>query len=175
MPKEHFVEDLSAILASDGALKAKEVPALIEDFKTRADLRFEEFLIHENLINRPQLLDALSKYYNMPALDVRGIFFDHHLVSMFPQDVLMRYIFIPYFQEGDVLVVVTAEPNDELDEIINTFVSYSPDFLVGYFRDIQDSIEEYSDIPLTEEIPMDEDIREEREEERHVEKDEEFG
>ncbi len=176
MAREHFVEEFSEILANDSALKRKEVPSLIEDFNRRSDLRFEEFLIHENVISRAQLLDALSKYYSMPSMDVRGIFFDHHLVSMFPQDVLVRHAFIPYFKDGDVLVVVTASPDDELDEIINKFVSYSPDYLVGYFRDILDSVEEYSDVALTDEPHMyDQDVREEREEEKHVEESEEFG
>lgn len=174
--REHFVQGLSDILAKNKAIQSKEIPALIEDFKTRSDLAFEEFLIDEGIINRPALLQALGEYYNVPPIDVIGIFFDHHLVTMFDEDVLMRHSFIPYERDGDVLSIIAAEPDDaELAEIIGKSVSYDVAFMVGYFRDIQDEVGEFYNLAVTEEEPEDEDLREERHEEKIEHEMEEWG
>jgi hypothetical protein len=166
----NFIDDFCSLLQRNRALKDRDVSALKKAFANRSDLTFEEFLIDENVISREDLLKALSEYYNMTALDVIGLFFDHHLVIMFPKDVLMRYNFIPYMKDGDVLAVIAGDPLDpNLSEIIGKFVSYDVEIYVGFFRDIQDEIEEFYDksvaeVDIPEERMQEKDRRESLEE-----------
>lgn len=160
--RNHFIEGFCEILHKHHALKDRDFNALKRAFADRSDLTFEEFLIDENIITRKELLEALSEYYHMPAIDVIGLFFDHHLVVMFPKDLLLRHNFIPYMRDGDVLAVVAGDPEDpDLVELIGKYVSYDVELYVGFFRDIQDEIEEFYDRSVAEV-----DIPEEREMER---------
>lgn len=169
--QKQFIAEIIAILQKNRALKELDTEALVKAFKGRSDLGFEEFLMSEGLINRDDLLEALSEYYHIPSFDVMGVFFERHLVDMFPKDILLRHNFIPYRQDGDVLIIITGQPDDpELAEVIGLYVSYDIDFLVGYFRDIQDEIEDFYDSPITEDLQAgDQDIRHEQEEEKEAE------
>jgi len=139
-----FIEKLCVILAQNKSLKNKEVGPLIEAFKRNSALNFEDFLIEEDIVSKEDLLHALSEYYNLPAIDVMGELCDHHLVSMFPKDVMLRNGFIPYERDGDVLIVIAARPNHpQLPEIIGKFVSYDVTFMVGLYRGISDMIQEF--------------------------------
>jgi hypothetical protein len=161
---DQFIDKFTEILHKNGALKGADAQALKRAFRRRLDIAYEEFLIDENIINREELLQALSEYYNLPSIDVEGEFFSHHLVTMFPKDLLLRHHFIPYDQDENILIVVAAEPDDPgLPEMIGNYVSYDVTFMVGYFRDIEEAIEEFYDRALTEDI-YDEDIREEQQE-----------
>lgn len=141
-----FITEFSTLLEKRGALKKQDAAALQQAFKKSSALSLEEFLLEEDLVSKEELIDALGAYYNLPALDVIGIFFDHHLVRMFPKDVMLRNGFIPYERDGDVLMVIAAKPNHpELAEIIGKFVSYDVTFMVGIFRDICDMVKEFYD------------------------------
>lgn len=141
-----FIDGLTAILIEKKALTHKSAADLRKAFAERSALAFEEFLLDEELVTKENLIEALAEYYNLPAMDVMGVFFDHHLVKMFPKDVMLRNGFIPYDRDGDVLIVVAARPNDpQLPEIIGKFVSYDVTFMVGYYRDICDMVKEFYD------------------------------
>ncbi len=148
---QSFIDEFCEILQRLHALKDRDVSALKKDFANRSDLTFEEFLIDEGIISRKDLLEALGEYYHMPAVDVMGLFFDHHLVVMFPKDVLLRNNFIPYMRDGDVLSVIAGNPEDpNLAEIIGKYVSYDVAIFAGFFRDIQEEIEDFYDLPVSE-------------------------
>lgn len=170
---ERFIDGIIDILRKNKALKRTDVDALKEDFKNRSDVAFEFFLIDENITDKEALLQALQEYYQVPALDVEGEFFDHHLLVMFPKDVLLRYCFIPYERDGVTLVIIASNPeNPDLLDAVGRYVSYDVTLMVGYCTDIEEQIEEYYDKAVTEE-PTDQDLREERAEEHEVEEMEE--
>lgn len=164
--RNHFINELCTILHRNHALKDRDVNALKREFADRSDLTFEEFLIDENIISRKELLEALGQYYNMTAIDVIGLFFDHHLVTMFPKDLLLRHNFIPYMRDGDVLAVIAGDPlDDDMIEQIGRYVSYDVELYVGFFRDIQDEIEEFYDRAVSEvDIPEERVMERERKE-----------
>jgi hypothetical protein len=173
-----FIDAFTTILHDQHALKGRDSHALKKAFKGRSDLAYQEFLIYEGIIDRQELLQALSTYYNMPSIDVRGIFFDHHLVTMFPKALLKRHNFIPYERDGNVLVCAAAEPRDpDLIILIGNYVSYDIVLTVGYFRDIWDQIGEFYDTsplgiiqtPIENLQTEDQDIRKEQETQKEVE------
>jgi hypothetical protein len=144
-----FVDCLTDICIAQGILGAQEKEPIKKTFYERSEPQFEQFLLDEGIVEKDQLLRALSEYYKLPAIDVVGNFFDHHLVRMFPKDVMLRNGFIPYDHEGDIMIVVAAEPDDEeLPALIGNFVSYDVTFMVGIFNDITDAVKEFYDEDL---------------------------
>lgn len=144
------IQGLCEFFEQNHVLKNRDAKALAQDFKNSGSGNFEEFVLEEGIISKEDLLDALSAYYQVAAFDVDGEFFDHNLVRMFPKDVMLRHRFIPLSHDGDVLIVVAADPADELlPEIIGRFVSYDVTFVVGLARDIDDAIKEFYDESIT--------------------------
>lgn len=145
-----FVDQLSFILVANKNLKLKDLPAIHKRFNEQSDLSFIDFLLEEGLVNKPDLLEALSEYYQVPALDVTGEFFDHHHLRFFPKSVMIRHFFIPYHRENDELTVVTANPNDpHLRVVIGKYVTHYIDYMVGLPQDIVDAVREYYDQSIT--------------------------
>ena len=162
-----IVDALCAIFEKKKLLNVSEISVLKDNFKKQSEVAFEDFLLEEGLLSKEQLLEALSELYQVPSLDVVGVFFEHHLVTMFPKDVMLRNIFIPYERDGDVLVVIAYNPNNNtLSEIIGNYVSYDATYFVGLPRDICDSVKEFFD-PSIEEQEADfipEEVKEKEEE-----------
>jgi hypothetical protein len=165
--KERFVQGLAAILVRQGVLTEKEGESVQEEFRRNSADSFEYFLLDEGLVEKEPLLIALSEYYQLPAVDVPGIFFRQVPIHFFPKDIMLRYVFIPLEEDEDVLPVITSDPeNEDLLPVISEYVSYEVSLRVGLRRDIEDAVKEFYDKPPTEEIPADVDAREERELER---------
>ncbi len=160
-----FITELCTILEKNKAIPRSDGERLKKLYKDRSDVQFEEFLLEEGFVDREDLLQALSIYYKIPSMDVIGIFFDHQLVRMFPKDIMMRKGFIPFQRDGDILMIVASNPDDDiLSGIIAQFVSYESTFLVGIRQDILEAIEEFSDPSIVGDIPMDSDHNEEERE-----------
>lgn len=140
------IEGIAAVLARHNLIELKDLAALRSSFEDRDDITFEDFLIEEGVVDRGDLLQALSEYYGVPQLDVVGEFFDHYLVRLVPKDVLLRHLFIPYLRENDNLWIVAAEPNNpHLPVVLGQYLSHNFSFMVALPQDIRDAIEEYYD------------------------------
>jgi hypothetical protein len=148
---QDFVEKFSTILQKQGTISAKRAEEFKKLFKQRSKATFVDFLQEEGFVERKDLLNALSTYYEKPAFDVVGHFFDEHYVHMFPVDVMVRNVFIPLEREENVLVVVAGDPaNEQLLPLIGNYVSYDIRFNVGLARDIIDAAREFSEYSIAE-------------------------
>jgi MshEN domain len=160
MKQEQFIDGLCHSFERQKVLKPEEIKELRRLYKDRSDVAFEYFVIDQGLITKEHVLQALQDYYKVPAIDVMGLEFDHHYLTMFPKDEMLRNGFIPYLREGEVLIVIARDPNDEkLLDIIGNYVSYDITFMVGLARDIGDMIEDYDDLSLTQpglDLPLEE-------------------
>lgn len=148
MKRHEIIDELSLILARKKIIDFNEAKVLAESFKERSDITFEDFLLEEQIVDKPELLEALSQYYQVPALDVVGEFFDHQFLRLIPKNVMIENLFIPYQRESDtdILWVVAAHPNNpNLRPIIGNHVSHHINFMVGIAQDIIDAIEEFYD------------------------------
>lgn len=151
MARETFAEKLCEILVKQGSIQAKEAPSMARAFAQSEHDYFDDFLLEEGFVDRPDLLDALSAYYKVPAFDVEGYFFETFLLHKFPKDFLLRHSVIPVMVDENMLIVVTNEPNkDGQETAMRQFVSYDINFLVGLRQDITDAIEDFYDRSLTE-------------------------
>lgn len=152
MNNKKFACDVADILAKElHIFPEKRAANLCDLFEKASHETFNDFIIGEGLVEKDDLLKALSIYYNVPSFDARGFFFDHHLVTMFPKGDLLRHGFIPLSHDGPTMIIIAADPsNSELPEIIGKYVSYDVTFVVGLRDDISDAIKEYYDLSLTE-------------------------
>lgn len=141
-----FVQRLSTSLLANQAITSKEADSLVTMFHDRAKGRVDNFLLDEGMVEREELLKALSDVYQVPYFDANGYFFDHDLLATFPKDVLISKGIIPLQVDEDILIVVASNPEDaELIDVIGHSVSYDVQFYVGIKRDILEAIEEYFD------------------------------
>lgn len=172
MKKEKtFVEGLTAILQKHNVLKEDEAKAAKKLFYDRSPAAFDDFLLEEGLVTRSALLNALSEYYQVPAFDVVGYFFDQQVLREFPKEFLLQNAIIPLERDENILPVIAAEPNDEdLLSEIGTQVSYDIQFMVGIRPDITDAVKEFYDISPAKDIPEDVDLHTEHLKEHDAEK-----
>lgn len=161
---ETFVDAFTKILFEQNAIKHDEALALKKVFFDRSKETFDDFLLEEGLASRTEILNALSQYYDVPAFDVVGHFFNHDKLHEFPKDFLLRNQIIPLEQDENILFMIASNPNDpELLPKIGNYVSYDIQFLVGIARDITDAVKEFYDKALSE-VPEDSDIQQEQRE-----------
>jgi len=139
-----FVQRLTTALLTNQKITQKEADSLVATFHDRAKGRVDKFLLDEGMIEREDLLEALSIIYQVPYFDVSGYFFENELLDLFSRDTLILKGVIPLQVEKDILIVVASNPEDpELLEVLGNSVSYDIQFNVGLHQDIIESIEEY--------------------------------
>lgn len=172
MAKNHtFVDQLIAIFIKRDVFTEAEGRIYREQFEESDHDSFEDFLMTEGLVSKEDLLDALSVFYKVPAVDVRGYYVDTELIRNFPKDFLLRNEILPLVMEEDFLVVAASTPNNsDLLPQLGNFTSEDIQFYVGLGVDIIDTVEEYYDKSVTE-VPDDIDLHQEREEQDEFERD----
>lgn len=144
--KPVFVSRLAASLVKLKVMSDGEAESFVKEFEGRSKGRIDEFLLDEGIVDRETLIKALQNTYGVPAYDVRGHFFNHQLVLLFPKDFLISKGIIPLDVDADIMTIVASNPeDDETLEVVGNYVPYSVNVVVGIRRDIVDAIEEYYD------------------------------
>jgi len=150
------------VLVELKCITAEDAVKLLATYHESDVDQFDEFLLSEGVVEKEQLLEALSEYYQVPSFDVVGYFFETHLVRMFDKDMLLRNEIIPLQVDENMMIVIAADPsNPELLFEIGENVSYDIRFYVGVARDICDAVKEYYDKADTQDS-QDQNIREEQ-------------
>lgn len=158
---KEFEVQLSEILVQHGVLAQEDIFAIHKAFHDSQIDLFDNFLLHEGLVDAEQLLSALSDYFEVPAFDVVGYFFETHYLHMFPKDMLLRDELIPLEVDENMMIMVTSNPdNPDLLIEIGECVSYDIRFYVGIGLDIIEAIEEFYDKADTED-DVDQDLQKE--------------
>lgn len=160
MEEQYFVDELTNILLKIRALDPEDAKGLAEAFENSRHESFDTFLLEEGFVDKEGLLKGLSLLYQVPYIDVDGYFFQTFLLQKFPKDLLLRNAIIPYQQDGNILIIVAADPSNEtLLDVIGENVSYDIQFNVGIYTDIIDAIETYYEHSLTEVVDENEQLR----------------
>jgi hypothetical protein len=106
-----YVEGLTDILVKLDMLPVEERVPTEEAFKHSGLDSFDDFLLEEGLIDREDLLRALSVFFQVPPFNVVGYFFETHLLHMFPKGFLLRNAIIPREVDENIMIMVASEPN----------------------------------------------------------------
>lgn len=155
-----YVKRLTDILVQIKAITPEMNADLEKNFAQSSHERFDDFLLEQGLVDKEDILKALSILYQVPYMDVDGYFFDSFLLQKFPMDFLMRNAIIPYEQDENMLLMVAADPEDpNLLPKIGAHVSYDIRFNVGIYTDIVNMIRMYYNKSLTEPVNEDEELR----------------
>ena len=145
-------KELSDILVVNGVMTESEGVAMRHEFEQSSQDNVVDFLIDEGIVSVSDMLVALSQYYQVPAFDVVGHFFERHYLTMFPKGFLLRSAIVPLEQDGNIMVIVASHPNNQdLLAEIGQYVSYDIQFRVGIAQDICDAVKEYYEESLTQE------------------------
>ncbi len=163
MPRgQTFVEGIAKILVERDIITEKMAQGFKDGFKNSAKDQFDDFLLEEGLVEKEDILMALSQYYKVPSFDVTGYFFYHTLLQKFPEDFLVRHAIIPLAVEGDMLMMVASNPNmPGLESLVREYVSWDINFMVGIKQDIISQIRDYYDKSIAA-LPEDEEALEQR-------------
>ena len=148
MNRNGFVEGLSVLLTHRKLIQPTDMVRLHIDFAQQDGVAFEDFLLEQGIVEREELLEALSQYYGVPQLDVVGTFFDHQFLRLLPLEVMLEHLVIPYLREegSDTLWVIAADPSDpHILELLGLYVTHDIAFMVGLPQDIRDALREYYD------------------------------
>jgi hypothetical protein len=146
MTNHHFVNRVAQAFVKLKVMSEAEAESFEKEFSGRSKGRVDEFLLDEGIVDRENLLKVLQSVYNIPSNDVRGHFFNHQILMLFPRDFLVNKSVIPLDIDNDILTIIVSNPeDDETMEMIGNYVPYSVNMLVGIRRDIIDAIEEYYD------------------------------
>ena len=81
--RETFAQALCEVLVKQRVVSEAEGRALARAFKSSEKENFDDFLLEEGLVDESVLLRALAQYYQLPAVDVTGYFFDTQLLRIF--------------------------------------------------------------------------------------------
>jgi len=157
---ESFEIGLLAILVRLEVIAAEDAIAIEKSFHDSDVDQLDDFLLREDIVSEDHLLNALSEYYQVPAFDVVGYFFERQYVRMFPKEMLLRNSIIPLEVDENIMIMVASAPSDpELLFEIGQYVSYDIQFYVGIGRNICDAVKEFYDAADTEDM-VDENINE---------------
>jgi hypothetical protein len=156
--RDNVVDGICKHLTDREVITPKRAQELRNLFKSSSIENFTDFLLEEGLIERNDILRAVSEHYQIPSFDVDGYFFDHALLNQLPKGMMLRHEIIPLRVDNDILIVIAADPSkqDELLEEIGKYVSYDVQFFVGISRDICDAVKEFHDEPVNEVSPDEE-------------------
>lgn len=164
MNKElHFAHEILRILHEQNSITKQQMATIEKLFESDTKRRLEEFLFEEDLVSKKEYLNALSTYFAVPAFDCAGVFFDTNLLHMFPKELLLESVCIPFEVDQNVLIMVANDP--ELPSILpdcGEYMSYDIRFMVGIANDIADAVKEYYDPSLTALVPDEIDYEEEK-------------
>lgn len=141
-----FVVRFSEALVKNKIFNEVEANSFVQEFRGRAKGNVVDFLLEEGLVEVDNILKVLSSVYNVPSFDVRGYFFNHELLLLFPQDFLRENVVIPLEIDEDIMTVVMSNPEDEETlELFGNYANYNVNVFVGIKEHILDAIDEYYD------------------------------
>lgn len=130
-----------------------------------------EILISQGFISERKLMGELSKYLNLPPIDITKVRISKDIIGLISRNDASSYQVIPISKVGNMLTVAMADPLNILaidDLKLATGFDIQP--VVSTYKDIQSAIDTYyaptteikdiiKDIQISEiEIPRDEDV-----------------
>jgi len=105
---------------------------------------FSRILIDQNFTTEKKLMVGLSKYLNLPPIDLKRIKISPDIIEFIPRNMAVFYQAVPISKVGDILTVAMADPLNivAMDDIkLITGLKIQP--VISNPKDIQNAIENY--------------------------------
>ena len=106
MEHSSFVTRFAQALVKNKVMKEPEAESFIQEFHDRAKGNVVSFLLEEGIVEREDILKALASVFDVPSYDVRGHFFNHEILLLFPQEFLEEHSLIPLEIDEDIMKAI---------------------------------------------------------------------
>ncbi len=113
---------LGEILINKGLITFDQLLQCFEEQKNSSK-SVGEILIDKGFMKEADLMEGLSKQYNMPYVKLSNYDINPDAVSKIPLDALKKYCVFPINVEDSMLVVATSNPEDFIAESDLRFLS----------------------------------------------------
>ncbi|MFH0878055.1 MAG: hypothetical protein V1863_07545 [Candidatus Omnitrophota bacterium] len=117
-----FGSKLGEILISMGLITFEHLQRAIGD-QRNSNKSLGEILIDRGYVNEIDLMQGLSKQYNIPYIKLSNYNINPEAVSKVPLDALKKYCVFPIDIKDNMLVVATSNPEDFIAESDLKFLS----------------------------------------------------
>ncbi|MGA1862655.1 type IV-A pilus assembly ATPase PilB [Deferribacter thermophilus] len=102
---------LGALLLSENLITEEQLAKAIEIQKKEGG-RLGSILIKLGYIDEKKVAEFLSKQYSVPFIDLKSIQIDNNVLTLIPQDMMKKFLVVPFDREGQNLKVAIADPSN---------------------------------------------------------------
>ncbi len=136
-------ERLNKILLEKGIITAEKLKEALNIQKDKGG-KLSDILINNGLVDRKDLMVALSEEMGIPPINLARYKIDPSLIQLIPRKFASRYKILPISRMGNLLTVAMADPLNifAIDEI-KSLTGFQIGILITTDKDIDEAIDQY--------------------------------
>ncbi|MBJ80688.1 MAG: type IV-A pilus assembly ATPase PilB [Myxococcales bacterium] len=136
-------ERLGELLLRENIITAEQLKRASEE-QSKEGGRLGNWLIKLGMIDEKDLLNFLSRQYQVPSIDLDDFEIDQEVVNLLTEDVATKHLVIPVHRAGASLVAAMVDPSNifAIDDI-KFLTGYNVDVVVASEEQIRRAIEKY--------------------------------
>jgi len=136
-------ERLGELLLRESIITAEQLKRA-SDEQSREGGRLGNWLIKLGMIDEKDLLNFLSRQYQVPSIDLDDFEIEQEVVNLLTEDVANKHLVIPVHRAGASLVAAMVDPSNifAIDDI-KFLTGYNVDVVVASEEQIRRAIEKY--------------------------------
>lgn len=115
---------IGALLLSENLITEEQLEKALEIQKKEGG-RLGSILIKLGYVDEKKIAEFLSKQYGVPFVDLKEIQVDDKILSLIPQEMMQKFLAVPFDREGQTLKVAIADPS-------NVYAMEELRFLTGF-------------------------------------------
>jgi len=104
-------QHLSNRLIEGGLITQEQYQAVLQEVE-REGTRFFATMLKMNVCTEAALVQFLSQYFRLPAVDLRNAKIDPQVIKQIPMEVVQKYRAVPVKRVGNRLTVAMEDPSD---------------------------------------------------------------
>lgn len=134
---------IGEILVKQNLLKPEQLTWALEE-QRKTGVKLTSILVNANILKDTQILEAMSRHYQVQSLDLNTFEVDPNVISLVPKEVCEKYNLIPVQKAGQTLVVAFTDPsNIMVREDLRFITRLRVQPVVGTEHTISQTIEKY--------------------------------
>jgi type IV pilus assembly protein PilB len=119
-PQKRFGESL----IRSGKITEEQLQEALRKQKTDGG-RLGAVLMKMGLLEEPELVEALSRHFGVPSVDLDGVEIDEAILKIIPADIARKYTILPVSKAGATVTLAMIDPT-------NVFAMDDVKFMTGY-------------------------------------------
>jgi type IV pilus assembly protein PilB len=119
-PQKRFGESL----VRSGKITEEQLQEALQKQKTDGG-RLGAVLMKMGHLDEPELVEALSRHFGVPSVDLDGVEIDEAILKIIPSDIARKYTILPVSKAGATVTLAMLDPT-------NVFAMDDVKFMTGY-------------------------------------------